>query len=85
MKLKTRIILSTTLICIISILSISVINYNMSIKNLEEEVNNKSQLENILISKDIDKWAALQKDSLDEIMEGLSSLIIMNMILYIII
>ncbi|NLM04196.1 MAG: hypothetical protein GX214_04180 [Clostridiales bacterium] len=85
MKLKTRIILSTTLICIISILSITIINYNMSIKNLEKEVSNRSQLENILISKDIDKWAALQKDSLDEIMEGLSSLIIMNMILYIII
>ena len=85
MKLKTRIILFTTLICIISILSITIINYNMSIKNLEKEVSNRSQLENILISKDIDKWAALQKDSLDEIMEGLSSLIIMNMILYIII
>ena len=71
MKLKNKIILFTVLICIFSILSISTINYIFSIRNLEKEVNEKVQSEVMGISKDIDKWMALQKDSLYEVIESL--------------
>ena len=71
MKLKNKIILFTVLICIFSILSISTINYIFSIRNLEKEVNEKVQSEVTGISKDIDKWMALQKDSLHEVIENM--------------
>lgn len=61
MKLKTKVVLFTVLVCIVSILSVSTINYMVSIKKLEAEVNNKVQLEATGIAKDIDKWMALQK------------------------
>lgn len=72
MKLKGKIVLFTVLICIVSILSVSIINYRVSIKKLEEEVNGKVQLEAIGIAKDVDKWMALQKDSLYEVIESMA-------------
>ena len=71
MKLKSKMILFTVLVCIMSILSISTINYIISIKKLEEEVSNKVQLEVVGVAKDIDKWMALQKDSLHEVIESM--------------
>lgn len=71
MKLKGKIVLFTTLVCIISILSISAINFKVAIGRLEREINEKSQFMVDGIAKDIDKWMALQKDSLYETMEGL--------------
>ena len=70
-KLKNRVVFLTTLVCIISILAISLINHQVAIKGLEDEVNNRIQLETNNISKDIDKWIALQKGSLNEIIEGM--------------
>jgi methyl-accepting chemotaxis protein len=69
MKLKTKIVLFTVLVCIVSVLSVSIINYKLSIKELGDEVNNKVQLEATGLAKDIDKWMALQKDSLYEVVE----------------
>ncbi|WP_353095926.1 methyl-accepting chemotaxis protein [Tissierella praeacuta] len=71
MKLKNRIILFTTLLCILSILSISAVNFNLSIGKLEKEVREKSQLETTSIAKDVDKWMALQKNSLYEVISGI--------------
>ncbi|WP_077369597.1 methyl-accepting chemotaxis protein [Anaerosalibacter sp. Marseille-P3206] len=71
MKLKGKIVLFTVLICVVSILSVSIINYELSIKKLEEEVNEKVQIETIGVAKDIDKWMAMQKDSLYEISENM--------------
>ena len=71
MKLKTKIVLFTVLVCIVSVLSVSTINYMVSIKKLETEVNNKVQLEATGIAKDIDKWMALQKDSIHEVIEDM--------------
>lgn len=71
MKLKNKIVLFTVLICIFSILSISAINYIVSIKKIENEVNENVQLEATIIAKDIDKWMALQKDSLYEVIESM--------------
>ncbi|NOH15493.1 methyl-accepting chemotaxis protein [Clostridium cochlearium] len=71
MKLKNRVVMSTVLVCIVSVLSIFTINYMVSIKNLEKEVNEKVQLEATGIAKDINSWMSLQKDSLYEVEEGL--------------
>ncbi len=71
MKLKSKIILSSVIICIISIVSIAIINYLVSIKKLELEVNTRAQLEITNIAKDANTWMALQKDSLDEVLQGL--------------
>lgn len=71
MKLKSKIILSSVIICIISIVSIAIINYLVSIKKLELEVNTRAQLETTNIAKDANTWMALQKDSLDEVLQGL--------------
>lgn len=71
MKLKNKIILFTVLVCIVSVLSISAINYNIAIKELEEEVNQKVQLEALGIAKDIDKWMGIQKEALSELIEGM--------------
>ena len=71
MKLKGKIVLFTVLICVVSILSVFAINYVVSIKKLEEEVNEKEQLEATGIAKDIDKWMALQKDSIYEVIENM--------------
>lgn len=71
MKLKNKMILFTVLVCIASVLSISIINYMVSIKKLESEVGKKVQLEATSIAKDIDKWMAIQKDSLYEVIESM--------------
>lgn len=71
MKLKGKLVVFSVLVCIISVLSIAAINYIVSIKRLETEVNTNVQLEAVSIAKDADKWMALQKDSLDEVLQGL--------------
>ncbi|WFA08280.1 methyl-accepting chemotaxis protein [Tissierella sp. Yu-01] len=71
MKLKNKIILFTTLVCILSILFISGVNYLFSITELEKEVNNKVQLEAKNIAQEIDGWIALQKRSLSELIDGM--------------
>lgn len=71
MKLKNKILLLTIGMCVVGILSISIINYKLSITTLEEKVGESVQLEAIGIAKDIDKWMALQKDSLYEVIENL--------------
>ncbi len=71
MKLKNKLVLFTVLVCIVSVLSISTINYMVSIRELEEEVNRNVQLETMVISKEIDKWMGIQKNTLLEILEGM--------------
>ena len=71
MKLKNKIVLFTVLVCIISVLSISIINYMVSIKGLEKEVNEKVQVETKGIAKEIDKWMGVQKKALLEVIEGM--------------
>ncbi len=71
MKLKGRIVVFSVLICIISILSISTVNYFVSIQKLEKEINTNIQLETVNLAKDSNQWMALQKDSLEEVLQGL--------------
>ena len=71
MKLKNRIILFTVLICVVSILSISFINYSLAIKKLENEVDEKTRAETMLVAKEVDNWMGQQKAILGEIIEGM--------------
>lgn len=71
MKLRNKLILFTILICIISIAVISTVNYTISIKGFENEVDKNVQLEANNIAKDIDKWIGIQKNTIDELMENL--------------
>ena len=71
MKLKGKLILFSALICIVSVVSISAVNYFLSIKELESEIHVNHQLETTIIAQDIDKWVALQKDSLEEVLYNL--------------
>ncbi|NLK42930.1 MAG: methyl-accepting chemotaxis protein [Tissierellia bacterium] len=71
MKLKGKIVLISVLICLISILSVAIINYVVSTKRLETEINTSAQLETANMAKDANTWIALQKDSLEEVLQGL--------------
>ena len=71
MKLKGKVILFTLLICILSVSSISAINYILSIGQIQEDTNEKIQLEALSVAKDIDKWLAAQKSSLGELINGM--------------
>lgn len=64
-------VLLITLVSILSVGIITLINYQVGIKGLEDESNHSLQLESTLISKEIDKWIAVQKERLDEIIEGM--------------
>ena len=71
MKLRHKMVLTITLICIISIIFMSLLNYNLSIKRLEYESDQRLELEAANIALEIDRWFALQKERLDEIIEGM--------------
>ena len=71
MKLKNRMILFTVLVCIVSILAVSGVNYFVSIKKLEAEVSDKVRSETLGITKDIDKWIGIQKKALEEVIDGM--------------
>lgn len=73
MKLKNKIIALTTLTCVLSILTMSVINYFVSIKRLETEVSERQSLETLSIAQDIDKWLTGQKSVLSELIHGMVS------------
>lgn len=71
MKIKSKIILAMVVICIISILSMILINYNLSIKKLEDEINDRVQGIATSTAQEIDKWMAIQKQSLERIASSL--------------
>ena len=81
MKLKGKIVLSSVLICIVSILSIALINYVISIKKLETEINTRAQLETVSMAKDANTWIALQKIHWKKSYKALYIMTIMNMTL----
>lgn len=70
MKLKGKLVLFCVLICIISIFVIAGVNYFVSIQQLESEVDTNIQLETKTIAQEADKWMALQKKALEEVLQG---------------
>ena len=71
MKLKGKLILFSVLICIVSIFSIAGVNYIVSIQQLKNEVDKNIQLETKTIAQEADKWMAIQKNSLEEVVQGI--------------
>ena len=67
MKLRNRIVLFTVIICIASILSVTLINYQVSIKDLERSINDQIELEGEKITSEIDSWLRVQTKALDEV------------------
>ena len=70
MKLKGKLVLFSVLICIVSVFVIAGVNYFVSIKQLESEVDTNIQLETKIIAQEADKWMALQKKALEEVLQG---------------
>ncbi|MDR7869822.1 MAG: methyl-accepting chemotaxis protein [Tissierellaceae bacterium] len=71
MKLRNKLILFTVLVCIVSVVAISAVNYKISIQGLEEEVNQNVQLRADSIAQEIDKWMGVQKNSFEQLLEGM--------------
>ena len=71
MKLRNKIVLFALLISTISIVSISAINYMVSISQLKRDTNEKITLEAVSVAKDIDVWMRAQKTALGELLEGM--------------
>lgn len=70
MKLKGRLVLFSVLICIVSVFVIAGVNYFVSIKQLENEVDTNIQLETKTIAQESNKWMGIQKKTLEEVMQG---------------
>lgn len=71
MKLRTKMIFLIALVCIISVAAVTQINYRVSIKGLEDESNHRLRLETTIISQEINKWIAIQKERINEVISGL--------------
>lgn len=65
MKLKAKLLILSVVICIISVLSLSLINYNLSIVKLKEVENQRVELQAHLTAQRMDKWLELQKNILE--------------------
>lgn len=71
MKIRNKIVLMTILISLISIISVSLVNYNIAIKKLEDDINVISKLEVKNTANQVDKWLGIQKSNMSEIMDSL--------------
>ncbi|WP_353095968.1 methyl-accepting chemotaxis protein [Tissierella praeacuta] len=72
MKLKGKLLIFTTIICIISTSLISIINYSISTKKLEKEISNNVTMEANKTAQEMDKWLRLQKNTLGSILDMIS-------------
>ena len=71
MKLRNRITLFTLTISLVSILSISLLNYGLSTRALEKELNEKTKADVKNVAQEIDKWLIMEKSYLNEFIEGM--------------
>lgn len=69
MKLRGKLLTITTTICIVSILLISIINYSISIRSLEEEINQNFILEAYSTADIVDKWIVEQQEYLNGVID----------------
>ena len=71
MKLKGKLLLFSIIICIVCVLSISAINYTLSIVKLKEVENQRVELQAQGTAQEMDKWLELQKNVLDTTLDGI--------------
>ena len=69
MKLKAKLLIFTAFICIFSILFISIINYALAIKELEEKINENTILEAHNTASKVNQWVIQQKESLKAVLD----------------
>lgn len=67
MKIKNKITLAMVLTCILSAVSILIVNYSISIRNLEDYMHENVQVIASNTAKDVGKWISLQENTLTEI------------------
>ena len=61
MSLRNKLIIFAVVICLVSILAISIVNYQISLKGLENQVNQNAQLRANGIAKEINNWISYNK------------------------
>ena len=71
MRLKQRLILFTSSIAIISVLLISVINYTVTTRRLEETVDDVSQMQSSDVALSTQMWLSEQTNAVGEILNGI--------------
>ena len=71
MKIKTRIILFTCILCILSVFLVSLINYNFTAKELLNEIEKNARNTAKITAREMDQWLSVQKNSLKEIGDAL--------------
>ncbi|TCS88810.1 methyl-accepting chemotaxis protein, partial [Keratinibaculum paraultunense] len=71
MKLKTRIIVFTCILCVASILLSTITNYKFLAGELLNETKNNAKNSAKITAKELDKWLRIQKNSLKEIADAL--------------
>lgn len=71
LKIRDKIATAMVAICVCAILSVTLVNYNLSIKGLKQETNDKIQGIAAITAKGLDEWMAIQKTSLKEIASSL--------------
>lgn len=71
MKIKTKIILFTCILCIVSIFSATLINYKFLAGELLNETEENARNEAKITAKEMDKWLSIQKNSLKEMADAI--------------
>lgn len=71
MKLKGKLLLSSVIICIISVVSLSIINYSLSITRLKEAENQRVQLQAQRTAQEMNQWIELQKNHLGTTLDAI--------------
>ena len=71
MSLRNKLIIFAVVICLVSILAISIVNYQISLKGLENQVNQNAQLRANGIAKEINNWISYNKTVLLELLGGI--------------
>ncbi|TCS84907.1 methyl-accepting chemotaxis protein, partial [Keratinibaculum paraultunense] len=71
MKIKTRIILFTCILCVASILLSTITNYKFLGGELLNETENNAKNSAKITTKELDKWLSIQKNSLKEMADAI--------------
>lgn len=71
MKIKNKLVLAFLTLSIMGVLLISIANNFLVVNKFKDTISDNIELDATGIAKDIDKWMALQKNSLNEIAESI--------------
>lgn len=72
MKIRSKITCAMVLICILSSVSILIVNYSISIRNLDKYMNENVEIRASNIANNVSQWLALEEKALYEIAHTLT-------------